>query len=539
MYLAAPTAAVAVAVAVTVAVAAAAARAAFTVEVPRGAKRVASCGAASALYELDTASYAGDAENSRVQVVHLAGNRTAMGYCYGFMLGAQVQHTYTVFVSSVLKKWWELAVLGAFLDYQWQQHLSLALPTAMRAELDGMARGGAAAGVDDVARYVGRATVVSNFPGNVEEEIELLLLKELVPPPPVASGGGGSGSGGGDGGAGGIFAAAAVDVIEANITRHDVRSFAERVATLRKLCSQWAAWGERVNSRNALLGGRNLDWAPNTGINKHKLITVWHSDDVAHSVASFGFTGLYGMLAGVNSAHLALTESGFDTVVDTFKGFPWIWRLRYVAERAATLDDAMRVWNSTHNTLAMFHGLFSAADARNKLPHAAAIVEVMANYTAYFTDNDAREAALRAPHNHSLHMGAPLPFAVWRTNHAYDPQLLREALHVNTYDSDSSIRYRIVAKYLRDRVAPLDTTSAVNITSIIADKGGEHFFECRENNDGLNILSVTFAFATDAHSGNRAYVAWGRGAGDTWRPACCGTYVQIDLDELFTPLQVR
>lgn len=40
-------------------------------------------------------------------------------------------------------------------------------------------------------------------------------------------------------------------------------------------CSMFGAWGDRTNNGHVFTG-RNLDWNSNSGINKFKLITVFH-----------------------------------------------------------------------------------------------------------------------------------------------------------------------------------------------------------------------------------------------------------------------
>ena len=57
-------------------------------------------------------------------------------------------------------------------------------------------------------------------------------------------------------------------------------------------CSYFAVWGSRTKN-NQLFSMRNLDWAPDTGISKYKLVTVYDIDDTSHSYATLGFAGNY------------------------------------------------------------------------------------------------------------------------------------------------------------------------------------------------------------------------------------------------------
>jgi len=75
----------------------------------------------------------------------------------------------------------------------------------------------------------------------------------------------------------------------------------------------------------------------------------------------------------------------------------------------------------------------------------------------------------------------------------------------------------------------MDFFSAVNLTSILGDKGGstrQSFFDCNNIQNAGNILSVTFAPKVNAGT---IYAAWEKGFNATWRPACCGTYLQFDM----------
>ena len=50
---------------------------------------------------------------------------------------------------------------------------------------------------------------------------------------------------------------------------------------------------------------RNLDWDANSGINKHKLITIWKiKDTIPH--ATIGFAGVIGALTGMSQAGITV-----------------------------------------------------------------------------------------------------------------------------------------------------------------------------------------------------------------------------------------
>jgi hypothetical protein len=69
-------------------------------------------------------------------------------------------------------------------------------------------------------------------------------------------------------------------------------------------CSFMAAWGSRTKG-GKLYSMRNLDWDANSGINRHKLITIWKiKDTIPH--ATIGFAGVIGALTGMSQAGLTV-----------------------------------------------------------------------------------------------------------------------------------------------------------------------------------------------------------------------------------------
>jgi len=301
---------------------------------------------------------------------------------------------------------------------------------------------------------------------------------------------------------------------------------------LKQHCSFFAIWGKRTSS-GQLYSMRNLDWAKDTGISKHKLVTVYHVDGtIPH--ATLGFAGFIGALTGMSSQGITVHEAGNDVTHETFLGFTWSVRLRYIMERSKNLQEAKILWESTGNTLGMNHMVASVVDAQ-KGNRAAYALETMAGYTSYFQDNDTRESeyVYENPETGSRYtMGQPLPQALWRTNHAYDPTIRRKEVERVTPSSDSEVRYMILHDsfaYYESINKSIGIYEAINVTSILGDKGftdRESFYHCLNENHGSNVLSVTYEPKVNA---GVMYVAFETGTGATWRPACCGAYVKFDM----------
>ncbi len=75
-----------------------------------------------------------------------------------------------------------------------------------------------------------------------------------------------------------------------------------------------------------------------------------------------GFAVGLGALAGMSHAGVSVSEMNLDNDQVTFRGVPFPLRLRMVLEGAATLQQAMTVWNSTNNTNSFNFLIGSAAD---------------------------------------------------------------------------------------------------------------------------------------------------------------------------------
>jgi len=288
----------------------------------------------------------------------------------------------------------------------------------------------------------------------------------------------------------------------------------------------FGVWGSRTID-GSLYTMRNLDWHKDTGIAMNKLITVYHPNDGKNVHATLGFAGMIGALTGMSSKGLTVHESSLGMDELSFRGFPWVLRLRYIMENAENLEEAIALWKETNNTIGMNHMIGSASDVN------ALVMETMKDYTAYFYSDDPREAT--ATYNNSgveEQIGFPLKEAVYRTNHPYDP-IMRKYYWWPQYPSSWSMtRYMFFYhgfNYYESAQIKMDYADAINMTAILGDKG-THAYHCLANNtDGTNVLSVTFHPST-----NELWAAWEDGTGGTWRPGTCNTYVYFDMNEWFS-----
>jgi len=286
-------------------------------------------------------------------------------------------------------------------------------------------------------------------------------------------------------------------------------------------------WGPRT-SDGSLYSARNLDWNKDTGIAQFKLITVVHPNDGGYVHATAGFAGLWGALAGMSSKGLTVHEANLEEDRISFAGFPWVLRLRYVMENALNLAEAYMVWEHTNNTVGFNHMIGSASDAKSM------VEETMFDYTAYFTDDDPREAAATYTDpqtKQTVQIGFPMKNAVYRTNHGYDPVIRKNYEWSQGPSSWSMERYMMFYDgftYYEQAGIQIGDAEAINMTAIVADKGSDHPYLCEDNNDGSNVLSVVFHPGQDV-----MYVAWEDGTGDSWRPACCSSYVKFNMTQFW------
>lgn len=335
----------------------------------------------------------------------------------------------------LLQIWEPIAAeaLGIFLDWQWNDYLSVQVPDDFKEELQGITAGARAAGElkHDVGKLTARGIVLANFPGTISN-INLIIKEELsqmakdnrkAPLSPSQ-----------------------IDWLMNLLKKRWAGKFQgpflyeyqyrciysnihECIVGLS--CSMFGAWGSRTEN-GRLFSGRNLDWLADTGISMYKLITVHHPIK-GYSHATIGWAGLWGAITGMSSKGITVHEANLESNDVTFLGFPWITRLRYIMANAANLEEATSLWLSTNNTEGYNHGIGSASDGE------FICLETMKGNTAIFHDNDSREQDLVVD---GQQIGQAREEAVFRTNHGYDPYTISHYMWNDTAAyQDSITRY--------------------------------------------------------------------------------------------------
>lgn len=388
---------------------------------PQGSTLLATGPKGSSLYQLKTE---GSAYEYAPYVINLtAKTHYDQGYDAGFLLGKQFVENYNSLMVAMLgNDWWEPAVtklISVLLEWQWNDYLKKQVPQEYLDELIGMTAGGHAAGVGhDVGAIAGWGITLANMPGSLENLKYILLDEKNHPAAEVmleklrASG---------------LSDVRILELYNKLITNYS--SFQ---------CSMFGVWGSRTQM-GKLYGGRNLDWLKDSGISKYKLVTIHHPAK-GFSHATFGFSGIFGAIAGMSSQSIFVQEANLESNDITFRGFPWILRLRHVMANAKNLAEALDIWSATNNTVGFNHGIGSGRDRE------AVCLETMMGNTAVFHSNDPREQNLIV---NGQNIGAPREEAVYRTNHGYDAYTVQHYMWNGTNAYNYSVtRYMLFPELL-------------------------------------------------------------------------------------------
>lgn len=457
----------------------------------------------SQLYSVDAPN--SDYASYPVKLLDLHGPTSfSQGFDAGALLGNEFVDSYDSLLKALLgDEWWEpaaAALVGKVLDWQWDDYLSKQVPEEYIEELKGLTAGGFSIGIKhEVGRLASRGIVLANLPSTLTN-FKYVLLDEKNHPP-----------------------------TSSNSTSF---TFDETMNLLKKweqhwagfTCSMFGVWGSRTEA-GKLFTGRNLDWVKDTGISKNKLITIHHPPlNKGYAHATIGWSGLWGAITGISSQGLTVHEANLESNDITFRGFPWVLRLRYVMANAKNIDEALSIWQSTNSTVGFNHGIGSASDGK------AVLMETMMGNSAIFGANDIRESDYVY---NGIQIGSPREEAVYRTNHGYDTYTIEHYMWNNTGAMDDSIERYLAFPEAFDSYAASKTSisfvEAVNITAILGSKGDNKYVCESPYTHGSNVLSVAYEPASKF-----AYAAWEHGTGDAdWRPAACSTYLKIDFRRWF------
>lgn len=113
-------------------------------------------------------------------------------------------------------------------------------------------------------------------------------------------------------------------------------------------CSLFGAWGRATASKGHVLQLRALDYETEANIQKHPVLTIYQPDS-GHAFANIGWVGHVGVISGISSQQIALSEIGddYDQENDSFDGKPFPVMLREILQFDTTLPQALERMRKT------------------------------------------------------------------------------------------------------------------------------------------------------------------------------------------------
>jgi len=120
------------------------------------------------------------------------------------------------------------------------------------------------------------------------------------------------------------------------------------VRDLSEQCSNFAAWG-KWTSDGRLLHGRNLDWNISGGAQDAAVVFVWRPKG-GTPFMMLGWAAAIGSVTGMSSNGLTFGEMTSISTDETFDGMPMLLMMRYVLEKAKTLDEGVEIMKTSKRT---------------------------------------------------------------------------------------------------------------------------------------------------------------------------------------------
>lgn len=461
--------------------------------------------------------------NNPIRLIELEGSPAAVGEAYGELMGVSAREAYAIQTAGKES-------LLPVLDFLWDCSLVNETPDYFLKELDGIKKGGAMAKVDAMDVLVKRMVTAATLPSDTQN-IEALIARETARHINIST----CGKRG------------------AQLLGPSLSKLKDMPAHGAGHCDFFAVWANMTED-GRLLSSRNLDIEHDTGLAKYKLITVYRIDGQV-PYATFGFDGFGGALAGNSKTGLTVSEANLDNLGVAFDGLAWPLRLRHILGNAKNLTEARNIWKETPNTAAFNFLLASSAEPAGS--PAAVALETIDTFTAEFFGDSPIEAASKfqcdfnktktdgstcywPSDNKPVQIGHPMANAVWRSNHALHPTVMK---------SQEPLWNDTVARYflLRDRIvearnrAPIGVDAAINITSLLGIKGRDYGSCSRANINTLKSSHTSAIVLSAVYDPSRleTFVAWEDGANGTWTPASCNTYVQVQLTKFFESFRAQ
>lgn len=271
-------------------------------------------------------------------------------------------------------------------------------------------------------------------------------------------------------------------------------------------CSVFSVFGDATVD-GKMYHGRNFDWVMEAGMQDHPVVVLYEPEGQIR-FASAGYTGMIGVLSGMNMEGIAIGQIGAVNKDSRSAAVPLMFLMRQVLEEAHNVEEATEIIRTARRGAGYN---YIVGDA--KVPEARAY-ETCAHHCAVFTDNDPAE---------TVEYAIPIKDAVFRADEAMDPTVRRTQTCANGYpkmpygSNSYDHRYKGMASRIQAAYGQIDPAAALDILKAVAMRN-------------INLHSV-LCNVTD----RAMWVAHAAGEEDAWKQP----YVYYDLNVLFQPPEKR
>lgn len=140
-------------------------------------------------------------------------------------------------------------------------------------------------------------------------------------------------------------------------------------------CSFLGAWGEATSATGCTYQLRSLDFDTTGPFKDFPQVTIYHPTDGGHPFLNMGWPGTVGLLTGLSSSQIGISEIGVSYPDDSFgqgtkdtppqkvKGEPWMFVLRDIAKYEDSLESAINRIQTTERTCNLIIGVGDGEDA--------------------------------------------------------------------------------------------------------------------------------------------------------------------------------
>eukprot|EP00003_Mantamonas_plastica_P024434 TRINITY_DN454_c0_g1_i3.p1 TRINITY_DN454_c0_g1~~TRINITY_DN454_c0_g1_i3.p1 ORF type:complete len:265 (+),score=73.77 TRINITY_DN454_c0_g1_i3:1278-2072(+) len=126
-------------------------------------------------------------------------------------------------------------------------------------------------------------------------------------------------------------------------------------------CSLFGATKSATPNPTDLIQLRSLDWDANGPLQKCSAVMVYHYDNTSHGIdyANIGWCGFIGVVSGVSSSRIALSEKHGDRITgeDSRIGIPFTYMLRDLLKYVTTVEGATNAMSKAHRTCSVHLGV--------------------------------------------------------------------------------------------------------------------------------------------------------------------------------------